>query len=101
MSHSAMIPFAALHFERDDFRPALVLDHIGNDGGILNQRGANGDFALVADEEDAVQRKLLACFGFQTIYNESIPRGNAVFLASRFDNCVHKTLEKKGPNRTT
>ena len=92
MSHSAMVPFAALHFEGDDFRPAFVLDDIGHHSGVLHERGANGGFALIADEENAIKRKLLACFSFNSIDNESVPRGNAVFLASRFDNCVHKTL---------
>jgi 4a-hydroxytetrahydrobiopterin dehydratase len=96
MSHSAMVPFAALHFEGDHLRAALMLHDIGDHADILQQRSTNGYLALVAEEEHAIKRMFLARFSFNAVHNESIPRGNAVFLASRFDDCVHKSLEKRG-----
>lgn len=51
MAHRAVITFAAAHLERDFLRSANVFDNIGNNGGFINRGLADGELALIGQEQ--------------------------------------------------
>ena len=88
MSDSAVIPLAALHFERNRLGAALVLDNIGQNGGVL-KRIAQRDFAVPAGQQHAIERMGLTRFGRETFNFQRVPSGDPILFSTGFNDCVH------------
>ena len=90
MADRAVIAFAPLHFESDQFGPAFMFDHIRDDSRVLNVGSSDRDFAVIAHKQDAIERIFVAGFRIQAVNDQSVSRADAVFPATRLNNSVHK-----------
>ncbi len=76
---------AAALLERDDLRPALVVEHLDRNGRACDRRDAQ-DRRVTAEHQHFIQLYDRADFAFDLAYFENIIRHDAVLLAAGFDD---------------
>jgi len=91
-----VITLAATHLEGDDLVAADVFHNIGLDRRSGDDRIADGDVALLVDEEDAVEGVDLTRGGGQEFDLDGVACSDAVLLTAGFQNSVHKNFPPTG-----
>ena len=91
-----MITLATTHLEGDDLVAADVFHNIGLDRRSGDDRIADGDVALLVDEEDAVEGVDLTRGGGQEFDLDGVACSDAVLLTAGFQNSVHKNFPPTG-----
>ena len=87
MSVLPLVLLALLELEDDDLLAATLLDDLAEDLGTRNE-GAAELGGVAAEEENFVERDLVASGAFELLDFDEIARGDAVLLAAGADNCV-------------
>src|SRR6201999_1577476 len=77
--------------ERNDLRPALVLQHFGRNGGAGNRRRTEHG-RLTANQQDFAQLYDRPDVAGDLAYLEHIIRNDAVLPAAGFDDCEHRYI---------
>src|SRR5690606_29711555 len=80
---------AATLLERDDLRSAALLDNFNGNRSAFNDRQADLDVCAFANGENVAQLYDFASFASDLLDLQYIVRGNAVLLATGFDDCEH------------
>ena len=94
MPDGAVIAFAALHFEGDFFLAAKMFKDIGGDMRIAHGRRADGEFAFVSHEQNAVKSDRLARLIFEAINFDGLARRDTILFSTSFYYCVHSFVPK-------
>ena len=89
MPDRLVIALPPLHLERDLFRSAQVLHYIGDDGRFVNGRRAHREFALVGDEQHAIQGDGLARFSVQSLDFQRLTGSHTILFSTCLNYCVH------------
>src|SRR6201999_3916037 len=77
--------------ERNDLRPALVLQHFGRNGGAGNRRRTEHG-RLTANQQDFAQLYDRSDVAGDLASLEHIIRNDAVLPAAGFDDCEHRYI---------
>ena len=75
--------------EVDDLLAAGLPDDLGRDGGVLDERTADGGHVSVGDEQHAVERDRVARSDLEELDLELRADLDAVLLSAGLDDCVH------------
>ena len=84
MADGLVITFAAFHLESEFLLAAFVGDDIRHDGRAGDGGRADGELAVVVDEQHAVKRDRLARLGFETFDFQRVASNDAILFASGF-----------------
>src|SRR5436190_45525 len=70
VSNGAMVSFTAFHLERNELRTTLMLNNIGKNSRILNDRTADRYFVVVAaHKQHAIQSMFLPGLNIKPVHN--------------------------------
>jgi hypothetical protein len=86
--------------ERDDLLAARGADHLGLDGGAVDDGGADRCLGAVGDEEHPLERDRLAGLDVEQLNLELGADLDAVLLPAGLDDCVHGPSEDRLRPRT-
>jgi hypothetical protein len=86
---NALGVLAAALLEGDDLAGAALLDHFGNDHGAIDEGCANGCAGAFADHENLVELDGVAGGALELLDRQNVIGGDAVLLATGFDDCEH------------
>jgi hypothetical protein len=88
MTHRAVVSFAALEFEGNDFVAAKLINDFGLHGCSLDERSSDTNRFSGTREKDLGECGGLAGFDIEFLDFQDIPFLNPVLLPTGFDNCV-------------
>jgi hypothetical protein len=86
---NALGVLAAALLEGDDLARAALFDHFGRDEGAVDKGSADGCAGAFADHENFVEFDDVAGFAVELFDFRTSFGGNAVLLATGFDDCEH------------
>ena len=81
--------------EGDDLLASRGADHLGLDGGAVDDGGPDRGLGAVGDEEHALQRDRLAGLDVEQLNLELGADLDAVLLPAGLDDCVHGSSEDR------
>jgi hypothetical protein len=75
--------------ERDDLVAALAADDLGLDGRLRDDGSADRRLIAIGDEQDSIERDVVAGLGLEQFDFELGADLDAVLLSAGLDDCVH------------